>query len=53
MAQSIQEWLKEQEKKRNPGAGLDEDEEPWPISRVAPISDRCREAFRNLGILDE
>jgi hypothetical protein len=45
-------WLKEQEEKRNPGAAHDTVEEPWPISPVAPISDRAREGFRNLGIMD-
>ena len=46
-SEAIREWAQ-----RQPGAVHDKAEEPWPISPVAPISDRCREAFRNLGIMD-
>jgi hypothetical protein len=45
-------WMKQQEAKRNPGLDHDKPEEPWPVSPVAPISERARQAFRNIGILD-
>lgn len=43
--ETIKSWL-------NPGAKLDRDDEPWPLSPVAPISERARQAFRNIGIMD-
>jgi hypothetical protein len=42
-------WMKEQEAKRNPGLDHDKPEEPWPVSPVAPISERARQAFKNIG----
>jgi hypothetical protein len=45
-------WLKQQEVLQNPGAAHDVEEEPWPVSPVAPISERARQAFKNIGILD-